>query len=103
MDELERLVHRGDELRLEADPALDRVDQFGRLLRYVHVRGRNVNLELVRRGAAAPYFYRKQRGRYAVDLLAAADEARAGRRGLWGSCPSARLRPTRAIDAGSPR
>ena len=39
---------------LEADPALDRVDRYGRLLRYVLRAGRNVNLELVRLGAAAP-------------------------------------------------
>src|SRR3954466_7792444 len=52
-----RLVPLGSRIGLEVDPSLDRVDRYGRLLRYVH-RGRtNVNLELVREGAAAPYFY----------------------------------------------
>jgi micrococcal nuclease len=45
-----------------------------------------VNVELVRRGAATVYFYRGERGRYAAQLLAAARQARAARRGLWGAC-----------------
>jgi hypothetical protein len=86
---------------LEADPALDRVDRFGRLLRYVRRDGSNVNLELVRRGAAAPYFYGGDRGRYAGRLLAAAALAKASRRGLWGARPRTRLDPYRQIDTGS--
>ena len=42
-------------------------------------------------GAASPYFFRGERGRYARDLLAAVAEARAARRGYWGACPGARL------------
>ncbi len=97
---LGRFASADSELRLERDPALDDVDRHDRLLRYVHVDGRNVNLELVRQGAAAPYFYRGVRGRYASQLLAAAHTARAERRGLWGACPKARLRPTRGVDSG---
>src|SRR3954451_2150701 len=55
----------GSTVVLEADPTLDRVDRYGRLLRYVRRNGVNVNIELVRRGAAAPYFYRGERGTYA--------------------------------------
>jgi micrococcal nuclease len=102
MAELGRLVAERDELRLERDPALDAVDRHGRLLRYVHVDGLSVNVELVRRGAAAPYFYRGERGRHARALLAAAEEARAARRGLWAVCPDARLEPSRAIASGPP-
>lgn len=97
---LAQLVRRGTDLRLEADPRLDAVDRHGRLLRYAHANGRNVNVELVRLGAAAPYYYRGERGRYAEELLAAARTARAARRGLWGSCPRTGLRPTRALDTG---
>ena len=97
---LARLVRSGSELRLEADPGLDGVDRHGRLLRYVYAGGRNVNVELVRSGAAAPYFYRGERGRYADELVAAARAARAERRGLWGACPGAVLRPPRALDTG---
>ena len=48
----------------------DRVDRYGRLLRYV-VRvsdGLNVNVRLVTVGAAAPYFYDGARGMYARRL-----------------------------------
>jgi micrococcal nuclease len=76
---------------LAADPTLDDRDRYGRLLRYVFVRGENVNVELVREGAASPYFFRKERGEYADELLDAVDEARQARRGYWGSCPAAEL------------
>ncbi len=99
-DALERLAPAGTELRLERDPELDDVDRHGRLLRYVHAGGRNVTLELIRIGAAAPYFYRGERGLYARRLLAAAREAEAGRRGLWGACPGARLLPERQVETG---
>ena len=99
-DALGRLAPRRSVLRLERDPGLDDKDRYGRLLRYVHANGRNVTLELVRQGAAAPYFYRGERGVYAQRLLAAARDARAARRGLWGACPSARLEPRRAVNTG---
>ena len=86
---------------LEADPRLDRVDRFGRLLRYVHAAGKNVNVELARRGAATPWFYRGERGRYAARLLASVREARAAGRGLWGACRVS-WRPDRAVET-SPR
>ena len=46
----------------------------------------NLTLELVREGAATVWFYHHQKGRYAAQLLAAAREARAAQRGLWGAC-----------------
>jgi endonuclease YncB( thermonuclease family) len=86
-------------VRLETDPALDRRDRYGRLLAYLYRDGLNVNLALVRRGAAAPYFYRGARGRYAAQLLKAARLAQAERRGLWAACPRTRLEPARALAA----
>jgi micrococcal nuclease len=83
---LERLVPRGSAVQLESDPALDKVDRFDRLLRYVHVGATNVNVELVRRGAATPYFLGGEEGLYADELLHAAEAARGERRGMWGSC-----------------
>lgn len=88
---LRRLAPEGARVTLQRDSGLDDRDRYGRLLRYVFAGGRNVNLALVRAGAASPYFYRKERGRYAQDLLDAVDEARAGTRGYWGACPRARL------------
>jgi endonuclease YncB( thermonuclease family) len=97
---LEELVPAGTAAELEADPALDDVDRFGRLLRYVLRDEANANLELVRRGAAAPWFFDGDRGRYADELLDAAEAAQETARGLWGACPGTRLDPTRAVDTG---
>ena len=82
-------------MRLAAEPATDRVDRYGRLLRYVtRVRdGLNVNVYLVRIGAAAPYFYDGRDGRYAVLLDRLARRARSLRLGLWGACPTHPVRP----------
>ena len=91
--ELRRLLPGGAAVRLEADQRLDRVDRYGRLLRYVWRDRTNVNLELVRRGAATVWFYRGDRGRYAAQLLTAAQAARAARRGLWGACAHAVWNP----------
>lgn len=81
-----RLVPVGSSIALESDSALDQVDRYGRLLRYVRRGSVNVNVELVRRGAAASYFYDGDRGRYASRLLAAERAAKSARRGLWGAC-----------------
>jgi endonuclease YncB( thermonuclease family) len=93
----------GSRVELEVDPRLDRVDRYGRLLRYVHRGTMNVNVALVRAGAAAPYFYGGDLGRYAARLLAEAGRARAARRGLWGACPSAVLDPYAQVDTGPGR
>jgi len=52
-----KLLPPGTRVRLFIEPATDRVDQYGRLLRYVvRVNGAvNVNIRLVAVGAAAPY------------------------------------------------
>ena len=76
----------GSRVTLEADPRLDRVDRYGRLLRYVFSGARNLNLALVRRGAATVWFYNGDKGRYAARLLSGARRARKDRRGLWGAC-----------------
>lgn len=84
--DLRKLLPSGTAVGLEADPRLDHVDRYGRLLRYVHRGGLNVNLRLVEQGDATVWFYDGARGRYASKLLAAAKRARAARRGLWGAC-----------------
>lgn len=83
---LRRLAPPGTRVRLERDPRLDGRDGYGRLLAYVHAGARNLNLELVRQGAAGPFFFRGRRGRYARTLVRAAGEARRARRGAWGAC-----------------
>jgi endonuclease YncB( thermonuclease family) len=95
---LDDLLPLGTEIRLEADSRLDDVDRFGRLLRYVHRRDTNVNLELVRTGAASVWFFEGDRGRYADKLLEAARDAEDAGRGLWAACPAAELDPEHELD-----
>jgi endonuclease YncB( thermonuclease family) len=99
------LLPSGTAVRLVAEPATDRVDQYGRLLRYV-IRARDgldVNVRLVAVGAAAPYFYRHRRGRYAARLEVLARHARARKLGLWGRCARTPYDPYRAVATGLSR
>jgi len=100
-----RLLPPGTLVRLFAEPATDRVDRYGRLLRYViRVRdGLDVNVRLVAVGAAAPYFYLARRGRFAGRLDLLARRARAHHLGLWRACPGTPYRPDAAVDTGPPR
>jgi endonuclease YncB( thermonuclease family) len=84
--DLRRMLPTGAGVALEADPAFDRADRYGRLLRYVWYRGRNLNLRLVRDGSATVWFYGGDRGKYARPLLAASRAARTAHQGLWGAC-----------------
>ncbi len=70
-------------ISLESDSISDDQDQFGRKLRYVKVGKINLNLKLVQIGAATPYFYQGEKGKYAAQLLKAAENARAKKIGLW--------------------
>jgi len=95
-----RLLPVGTRVRLLAEPATDRVDGYGRLLRYV-IRakdGVNVNLGLVAIGAAAPYFYDGRRGKYASELELFAKSAKGKHLGLWGACPRTKYDPYRGIE-----
>jgi len=98
---LRRLTPPGTRVTLERDPTLDATDRYGRQLRYLFVGGTNVNLALVRQGAASPYFFRGDRGRFAPDLLAAVAEAQRANRGYWGACSGARLDTNRGSITGS--
>jgi endonuclease YncB( thermonuclease family) len=99
------LLPPGTAVRLYREPKTDSVDSYGRLLRYVvRVRGGlNVNIRLVRVGAAAPYFYDYRRGRYARELVRLARRARARHLGLWGRCPGTPWDPDHGVSTGPPR
>jgi endonuclease YncB( thermonuclease family) len=100
-----RLLPPGTLVRLSSEPRTDAIDRYGRLLRYV-VRARdglNINVQLVRIGAAAPYFYDGRRGRYAGLLARLARHARAKHLGLWGACPGTPYDPDRGVATGPPR
>ena len=97
---LRQLAPPGSTVRVDADSRLDQVDRYGRLLRYLFRGPTNLNLELVRQGAATVWFYGHDRGRYASALLQAALAARAAHRGLWGACPRTPFDPYHAANTG---
>ena len=95
--ELTKLLNQAGEVSLTSDPNLDEVDKYGRLLRYVFIGNTNLNLKLIEIGAAAPYFYRGEKGIYAAQLLKAAQTAQKRKLGMWGMCPGTRLSPNHAV------
>jgi micrococcal nuclease len=100
---LVRVLPAGTRVRLELDPRLDHVDRYGRTLAYVRKGAENVNLTLVARGAASVWFYQGARGRYAMQLMSAARQAKTAKRGLWKACPGTRLDPLSAVTTGTTR
>ena len=95
-----RLIPAGTHVRVEQDPKLDQVDRYRRKLAYVWKGDEDVNVTLVREGAAGVWFFQGRRGRYAPEFLDAAEEARKDHRGLWGACPLARFDPNGSMSSG---
>ena len=95
-----RLIPAGTHVRIEQDPKLDQVDQYRRKLAYVWKGDEDVNLTLVRDGAAGVWFFDGRRGRHAEELLRAAGEAQSSGKGLWGACPLAGFNPMRSMSSG---
>jgi micrococcal nuclease len=95
-----RLLPPGTRVRIEQDPSLDQVDRYDRKLAYVWRGDEDVNVTLVREGAAGVWFFGSRRGRHASELLKAAERARADHRGLWGACPLARFDPLESLSSG---
>jgi micrococcal nuclease len=97
-----KLLPSGTHVRIEQDPALDQVDRFNRKLAYVWKGDEDVNVTLVREGAAGVWFYGGRRGRHSGELLRAVERARAQEKGLWGACPLARFDPLDSLSSGPP-
>ncbi len=98
-----RLLPPGTRVRLLFEPASAPVDSYGRLLRYV-IRvsdSMDVNLRLVAIGAAAPWFYDGERGRFFARLQALAKRAKERHLGLWGACPRTPYDPYHGVATGS--
>jgi micrococcal nuclease len=95
-----RLLPPGTNVRIEPDPHLDQVDRYGRRLAYVWKGDEDVNVRLVREGAAGVWFFDGRRGRHANELLSAAEQARADHKGLWGACPLARIDSADSLSTG---
>ena len=80
---LKYLVRSG-EIQIEfEDQSVEKRGNYGRLLAYVMVDGLNVNVEMVRLGWTK-FWTKYGRGRLAREFMAAQEEAREARRGLWG-------------------
>ena len=62
-----------------------------------------MNLALVSKGAAAPYFYFGREGRFARPMVAAAAAARHRHTGLWGACSKTRLDPDHQLHTAGGR
>jgi micrococcal nuclease len=70
-------------VQLEADPTQDRVDRYGRLLRYVYLPGDTLlNWELIYQGYGFEYTYAVPYA-YQAEFQQAERDARANQRGLW--------------------
>ena len=72
---------KGRTVTLEGDTVQGDRDEYGRLLRFVFVDGRNLNLELVRLGYAK--VYRKFDFHWKPEFLAAEADASASKLGVW--------------------
>ena len=99
---LRRLLPPGTTVRVEPTRSSTRSTATGGCLRYLFQGPTNLNLELVREGAATVWFYDHDRGRYAGQLLQAGLAAQAAHRGLWGACPGTPFDPYHAADTGPP-
>lgn len=85
---LKRLLPLGTRVRLVSDPTQDRVDRYGRALRYV-VRvsdRRDMNLTQVRRGWAPIFVWNGNPFVRATSYGKAERSARTDDRGIWGRC-----------------
>ena len=98
--ELADLLAEGAPVIAVTDPNLDQEDTYGRMLAWVWSPLELVNLSLVTRGAAAPYFYKGARGAFSERLESEALAARAAQRGLWGACPGTPYAPTKGVSTG---
>lgn len=88
-------------VRIESDSLLNSVDSFDRDLRYLWIGDLNVNVWLVEKGFATPFFYKGQKGKYANDLLRAVEKAEKQKMGIWGNCSNFKLNVYSPIETGA--
>lgn len=81
-----RLAPVGAKATLTADPTQDKVDRYGRLLAYVKVKRRSLQLEQVYAGWAEVYVYQGHPFQRTDDYRQAEKVAQRAHRGVWGQC-----------------
>lgn len=83
---MRRLTPKGTRVVLVSDPTQDKVDRYGRLLRYVMKAGRDMNRVQVNRGWATVYVYDNNPFRRVDGYRKAQRSAKADSRGIWNMC-----------------
>lgn len=77
----------GQTVTLRSDPTQDKVDHYGRELRYVILPdGQNYSIVAAQQGMAKAYVYDDNPVREAPAIQTAADQAQQEKVGMWGSC-----------------
>lgn len=83
---MRRLTPKGTRVVLVSDPTQDKVDRYGRLLRYVMKAGRDMNRAQVNRGWATVYVYDNDPFKRVTGYRKAQRSAKGGPRGIWELC-----------------
>lgn len=77
----------GQTVTLRTDPEQDKTDRYDRALRYIELEdGTDYSILAAREGMAEPYVFGGEPVSKADEIDAAAAEAEADDRGLWGAC-----------------
>jgi len=74
----------GEEIVFVGDDSIGSRDVFGRLLRYVYLQDRFVNMELIAEGYAPLYDHLQKKTRFYDDFTEAEESARVKKKGVWG-------------------
>jgi endonuclease YncB( thermonuclease family) len=83
---MRRLTPPGTAVVLVSDPTQDKVDRYGRLLRYVMKSGRDMNRAQVNRGWATVYVYNDNPFKRVGGFRKSQRAATANGRGIWSLC-----------------
>ena len=80
-------ITEGRQVKLITDPSQDKVDMYGRLLRYVRVNGKDVGRKVIAAGWGAPYVFDESNPPRNIDAYRkAARSAERKGKGVWGLC-----------------
>jgi len=83
---MRKLTPVGTRVVLVSDPTQDRVDRYGRILRYVMTDGKDMNRAQVQRGWARVYVYNNNPFKRVSAYRKSQRLANAADRGVWGVC-----------------